>query len=145
MKKLLLIGLLTLLAVMISAQTGLFELTYGVPAEESIAILEVQGFELVDSNGDSAMLQDTTNEYVDHIQLIFREGFLVAWYIAYLPQEEEDIEYIVVEALELWHGYDYTWDEDMELYVWELEDSRKIEAIWDWNYEFFWVGYLSGD
>ncbi len=143
MNKTLLILLLLLFALSLSAQTGLFDLSYGMTKAEAIEHLSGQGFSVSSDDGDSVTLTPDDNYYVDSMELDFGDDILLEWSIVYLTQEDEDIEDLVMEALVSRHGEDYDWDDDMEMNYWNLGDGHWVYASWDWTWENYWVEYTT--
>jgi hypothetical protein len=132
-----------MLAILLSAQTGLFDLSFGDSREDAIANLESQGF-VVDSSGDTYItLSDPDNYYVDQIELVFADDSLENWYISYLYVDDEDIEELVMDALIGRHGDDYSWNDDMESYVWEFDNGNYVIAGWDYYDDYFYAEYYT--
>lgn len=141
MKKILVMGLIALMAAVLSAQTGLFDLSFGDSMDDAIEILESNGFS-VDETGENYMVMvDEENYYVNYLRMNFADGLLVGWSIEYNDPDDEDIEDLVMDALVSRHGEDYYWEDDWEYYYWNLGDGAYVEAGWDWDYYYFWVEY----
>ncbi len=145
MNKTLLTILLLTLALALGAQTGLFDISYGMSIQEAIDHMEEEGFTITDETEDWLELVPIDNYYVEKMELSFSEDGedLQSWSITYLPVEDEDIEELVMDALVERHGDYYEWDEYMEEYYWELDDSHWVYAGWDWDWETFWVDYTT--
>ncbi len=145
MNKIMLTLLMLALAAVLGAQTGLFDISYGMSLEYAVAHLEEEGFTVSDETESWLELMPNDNYYVDEIELDFSDdgSELLGWSITYLPQDDEDIEDLVMEALVARHGDDYEWDDYMELYYWDLDGVHWVYAGWDWDYEKFWVDYTT--
>ncbi len=145
MNKTLLTILLLTLAIALGAQTGLFDISYGMSIQAAIEDLEEQGFSVANQTEDWLELVPIDNYYVEKIELSFTEdgSELLSWIITYLSQEDEDIENLVMDALVGRHGDNYYWDEDLELNYWYLDDIHWVYAGWDWDYETYWVNYTT--
>ncbi|NLW19169.1 MAG: hypothetical protein GXY81_05715 [Candidatus Cloacimonetes bacterium] len=133
MKKLIYTLLALVFATVLSAQTGLFNLSYGMDADEASEILSESGFELYIENGNRLSFIDYDNYYVDEIVLNFSDydGTLENWVVYYLQQDDEDIEDLVLDALIERHGDDFAVDFYNEVFIWELDDIHTIVAGWD--------------
>ncbi|MDZ4181481.1 MAG: hypothetical protein U1B83_01295, partial [Candidatus Cloacimonadaceae bacterium] len=68
---------------------------------------------------------------------------LVGWYVIYMPQTEEDIEGIAVDAIVSHNGEDYHYDPDLGITTWDLGSGLGIEAYWDDNVDYYWVVYFT--
>jgi len=143
MKKIaILIAMLTLF-VMLGAQTGLFELSYGDDSQSCEELMSEKGFYLDYDGGDVQTYYPDDNEYVDSIELQYDpyDDALIGWVVYYLPQDEEDIEEEIVDILVDWHGDDYDYYDEDGMYAWELDDNHTVEAYWDWSTDLFCVNY----
>ena len=143
MNKTLLTFILLVFALSLSAQTGLFDIRYGMTKEQAVEHLEDEGFSVTSDIDNSVEMSPEDNYYVSGIELEFTDGVLQDWYIVYLLQEDEDIEDLVIEALVERHGDEYDIDEDMEMYYWYLGEGHWVYAGWDWAWEDFWVEYTT--
>lgn len=145
MNKTLLTIMLLTLALALSAQTGLFDISYGMSMQEAIVHLDGEGFTVANETDDWLELVASDNDYVESIELSFSEdgSGLKSWLITYLDQDEEDIEDLVIEALDSRHGYDWEWDDSLEVYIWDIGDGHWAYAYWDWSYETFIAEYTT--
>ena len=143
MNKIYLILLLVMLSAALTAQTGLFELSFGDSRETALATLEKVNFSITDDSGTKVTLADEDNSLVEGIVLNFSEkdSTLVGWTVTYIEQEDEDIESTVIGILGSWHGDDYVWDDDMEEYYWYLDDTHTVAAWYDYFDSYFIVDY----
>lgn len=137
-----LLAMLTLFVVL-GAQTGLYELSFGDDSESCQDLMSEKGFYLEYDSGDVQTYYPDDNEFVDSIELEFDtyDDALIGWVVYYLPQDDSDIEEDILDILIEWHGDDYDWDDDAEVYVWELDDGHSVEAFWDWSIDNFCVTY----
>jgi hypothetical protein len=145
MKRLFWILLITLLASAMWAQTGLFDLSYGMGKDEALETLDTNGFTVSNETDYWIEAVPVDNYYVEKMELTFSEssGGLTDWWIVYLEQEDEDIESLVMEALEERHGYDYYYDDYAFESSWDLGDGHYVYAGWDWDYATFYVEYTT--
>ena len=143
MKKIAMLIALLSLFVVLGAQTGLFEISYGDDSQSCEELLNEKGFYLDSDAGDVQTYYPDDNEFVDSIELQFDpyDDALIGWIVYYMPQDDSDIEQDVVDILVDWHGDEYDWLDDEEVYVWDLEDSHTVEAYWDWGTDLFCVSY----
>ncbi|MCB5224560.1 MAG: hypothetical protein WCY21_06775 [Candidatus Cloacimonadaceae bacterium] len=141
MKKLIYTLLALALTAVLGAQTGLFNLSFDIEADEAIEILEASGFEIIDETSDRIRFSDSENPYVDEIWLYFAgDDSLESWTIFYLPQDDEDIEDLVMDALIERHGTDFAVDFIYEEFYWDLDEFHSVSASW-WGDALFNVEY----
>ncbi|MDD4223033.1 MAG: hypothetical protein PHD87_00400 [Candidatus Cloacimonetes bacterium] len=144
MNKTLLTLLLLALALSLGAQAGLFDISYGMSREETIELMDIQDFSVADEGDNWLVLIPSDNYYVDSIEIRFAEdgSGISGWTIVYLPQDDEDIEDLVLEALIERHGDDYEWDYYLLEYCWDLDDEgHSVFAGWDWDGETYCAEY----
>ncbi len=142
MKKIYLTLLLAALLAGLSAQTGLFELSYGDTKEAALANLEDKGFSVVRDSLETVVVSDG-GDLVESIELSFsgEDDTLNGWTVYYIPQDDDDIEEMVVDFIISWHGDDYEYDPDWEMYIWELDEDHSVSAYYDWDYYYFIADY----
>ena len=135
MKKLTLILLLALFAAFSYAQTGLFGLSYGDNLEKVQKLLSEEPLDfLVESHeGIEYTFVPQDNQYIDHIVAVFSEdnGALVMWRVSFIEQEDEDAEDIAYDSAYEWHGEETEWDENFELYIWDLGEGKSLKIGYD--------------
>lgn len=143
MKQVLILILFSFLILALNAQTGIFDLSYDSTREEADDTLTSNGFTVYSDEDNIVAYYDSTNEYVDSINLRFNKdtGTLDEWFVAYLPQEEEDIAQIALNAVKSYHDDWDEYDEDSGLYTWNFSETRYILAGFDATHSFFWVEY----
>ncbi len=141
MKKLIYTLLTLALTAILGAQTGLFDLSFDIEADEAIEILEASGFKIINETSNRITFSDSENPYVDDIWLYFdNDGSLDHWTIFYLPQDDEDIEDLVIDALIARHGVDFGVNFIYEEFIWELDAYHSVSAGW-WGESLFSVEY----
>ena len=147
MNKMFLLLIMSALVFALGAQTGLFDLSYGDTRETALETLKQNGFEISTDDGTSVDLVPTDNYLVDRIYLTFNSdtSTLESWSIAYNPQEDEDIEQMVMDALISRHGEDYVWDDFYMQYYWSLENDRYVYAGYDYEEIYYWAEYTSSE
>ncbi len=135
MKKLSLILLLVLLAALGYAQTGLFGLSYGDSLEKVQQLLSEPPLDFVveSSDGVEYTFVPQDNEYVERIVAYFDEETktLGMWQVSYIEQEEETAEEVAYESAYEWHGEETAWDDDFELYIWDLGEGKSLKIGYD--------------
>ncbi len=134
-----LIALLTI-SVAVSAQTGLFGLSYGDSHQKvtSILVSEELGFTEAEITEGEYIYTPESNIYVDKILCYFNvEGDqLVFWQVFYIDQADEDIEEIVKQSVNGWHETEPVWDDYYECWCWEFEDGKALYLGYDWDYNY---------
>ncbi len=145
MNKTILTILLLALALGLSAQAGLFYIRYDMSMAEAIEHMKDEGFTVSEYADNSIEMVSPDNAYVEYIDINFADdnNSIMNWSVVYLPQDDEEIEDLVFDALVSHHGDGYEYDEDLETYYWNLDDVHWVYAGWDWSYETFWVDYTT--
>lgn len=143
MKRFLFLLFFSILIFALNAQEGIFNLKFDSTREEADETLTANGFIVYSDEGNIVAYYDSTNEYIDSINLRFNQdtGTLDEWFVAYLPQEEEDIEQIALNAVKSYHDAWDDYDEESKLYTWNFSDTRYILAGFDATSTYFWVEY----
>ncbi len=144
MKNLILTLLFASLALTLAAQTGLLGLSFGDSREAVLANLAKQGFTLEKTEDNVTYLTSDEIYEIASVELKFdTEDQLGDWSISYGGSDYGDVEYDVVAQLETLHGVDYAYDDEYGEYDWNLGNSRRVWAGYDWDYEMFWVEYYT--
>ncbi|MDP2172550.1 MAG: hypothetical protein Q8J62_02135 [Candidatus Cloacimonadaceae bacterium] len=143
MKKIMIIAAFCIFIFALSAQTGLFDLSYGMDYRTCMDILEENGFRIYDANDNIAEFAALDNLYVESIGLVLdpADDTLAGWYVIYIPQKEENIEDIVLAALVSHHGEDILYDNESGNAAWVLDGNRHVDASWDEYGNFYMVVY----
>ncbi len=149
MKQTLLTLCFVILAIALSAQTGLFGLSYGdshSKVKSTLGASDLNFTETMNSE-DSYTYTNDSNIYVDHINCFFDTDLdeLVAWQVFYLEQDDDSIEDIVYNSAMDWHDFEPEWDDYLECDYWLFEDGRTLYAGWDYDYEFYVAEYYNDD
>lgn len=143
MKKIIYTLMALIFATVLSAHTGLFNLSYGMDADEASQTLAESDFELYHEIDNRLSFIDFDNYYVDEIILYLSDydGSLTDWVVYYLDQDDEDIEDLVLDALIERHGTDFAVNFFDEIFIWELDDIHTVFAGWYDTY--FYVEYAT--
>jgi len=135
MKHLYLLVFALLLALSLSAQTGLFDISYDDSYEYELEALENWEYPFyLDYKADhEARFIPWDNDYVDSILLVLGSdnSAVVGWIITYNPQEEEDIMDLVFEWAEYYHEDEWIYLDEEECYFWDLGNSRSLSLGYD--------------
>ncbi|MDY0152886.1 MAG: hypothetical protein RBS43_11480 [Candidatus Cloacimonas sp.] len=146
MKRLFLTLVLMMLALMLAAQTGLFSLYFGESYTEAKTALGNDEFaynETSNEDGVSTFVSQT-NDYVDKMVLCFVDNELVAWQVFFIEQADEDIEQLVKDTAEDWHGTEEYWDDGFECWVWDLDAKKSLYV--GYNFDYYLVAeYFNSD
>lgn len=145
MNKLLVTLLLALVAFSLSAQMGLFELSFGDSRADATAnLLNDKGFKTEYSGEYSATFILEGADYIDSVELHFNTaGALDSWTVNYIPQDDEDIEEIALNAVISWHGENYYWDDYTWKYFWDFAEGTYVSAGFDADASYFVVEYFT--
>ena len=136
MIKRILILVLCLAAYTLSAQTGLFDLTYGESISSSKDKMEANSFTMIDQR-DSVVeyvpdSESPSYKYVDGIILIVvpQTQKLAGWFIKYNGENSTDVDKVVLDALVEMHGDDSEYDEDTDQLMWMLGGTRSLHVMY---------------
>ena len=140
MKKICLLMLLLLSAAFGFAQTGLFNIAFDQTRSEVKATLEADDYGFVEDeySDNVSVFVNAENIYIDHINVIYEpsSGTVVGWQVFYLEQDEESVLDVAYDACAEWHDSSQSYDEDLELDIWDLGNGRSLTL--GYNYD-FWV------
>lgn len=144
MNKVLLTILLSALAFSLAAQMGLFELSFDDSREATFENLLGKGFVIDTDDGFEVTMAAPDSFLVESIELQFspENTTLVSWLLAYAPQDDVDLEELVLDALFSWHGDYLGFDDYFEEYYWELGGDHSVYAYYDWGSDIFYVEYV---
>lgn len=146
MKKLMLTLVLLMLAWMLAAQTGLFSLYFDQSYTEAKTALETDtyAYKEISNVEGTCIFTSETNDYVDQMKLLFVNDKLVAWQIFFNELEDEDIEALIIDSAEEWHGTEEIWDDEYECWVWVFDDKKSLYL--GYNYDYYYVAeYFNKD
>ncbi|MDY0150956.1 MAG: hypothetical protein RBS43_01630 [Candidatus Cloacimonas sp.] len=137
MKRTLLIVVMMLAALGLFGQKGLFGLSYGdsyAVAKELLETNEGNFYETEHSSFSSVFTADD-QKYVEQVTLYFdaERDELVAWLVYYNEVSEENIEEVVMGALQSLHDEIEYWDEDLYCWVFKLNENHKVLAGYNWD------------
>ncbi len=135
MKHLFVTLLFLLFLAALSAQAGLFGLSYGDSYEKAKQTLAEDFYEYVEvEHSDTySSFYSETNDYVDVIELYFDDTLdqLIFWRITYRELDDDNIISAVLDAAISVHGEDYELGEDVETYIWDLGGGKYLYLGYD--------------
>lgn len=99
----------------ILAQTGLFEIEFGMPYDTAHALLFAKNFSLMSTNNYALMYMSNVNQYVYTISIILNDyRRVIGWYVMYNPSNSESDDADVLNILADMHGPgDYDGNDDI--------------------------------
>ncbi|MCK9584925.1 MAG: hypothetical protein M0R69_08520 [Candidatus Cloacimonetes bacterium] len=114
------------------AQSGLFNLSYGMPLDEADTILATAGFRPEGSEKNAVKYYSDINEFVAAI-LVFLEPKtqrIAGWFIKYNPDNGEDNDHLVIDRIANMHGETNHFEEETQQLIWFLTDTRTLHVMY---------------
>jgi len=116
----------------LSAQTGLFNLSYALPIEEADSLLTQIDFYTPNFNDNLVRYYPKTSSYVEAI-LVFVEPKtrrMVGWFIKYSPDNSEEDDAYILQTLQELHGKTNQYDEETQQLIWFLSTTRSVHIMY---------------
>ncbi len=132
MKRLIILLILTAGSIALSAQTGLFNLSYAIPIEEADSLLALSNFYTTDLNENLVRYYPKDSDLVEAI-LVFLEPqtrYVIGWFIKYNPDNTEENDAFVLQALQELHGKTNHFDEETNQLIWFLSTTRTVHIMY---------------
>jgi len=132
LKKLLLITALLTLALGLAAQTGLFNLAYGMTLAEADSLLALSTFYPEGSERNAVKYYSDVNAFVEAI-LVFIEPKsqrVAGWFVKYFADNGADNDDLVIQRIIKMHGDKNFMEEGTEQLVWFLTDTRSLHVLY---------------
>ncbi len=132
MKKLIFILITLTFAVGLSAQKGLFNLSYGMTLEDADQALALSGFYPEESEGHAVKYYSDINELVSAILLFLEPNTqrLVGWFVKYNAENGQDNDHLVIDRISNMHGKTNHFDEDTQQLIWFMTDTRTLHVMY---------------
>lgn len=132
MKNILIIIVLCLATAGLSAQSGLFGLSYEQHLNDADSIMVQQG--LIAQSVDGAMVKyySDFNELVDAVVLFVNplNERLVGWFVKYDPKNGEENDKFVIDRMYEMHGEPAHFDPETQQLIWTLTPARSIHLMY---------------
>jgi len=132
MKRLIILLMLIAGSIALSAQTGLFNLSYAIPIEEADSLLALSNFYTTDLNENLVRYYPKDSDLVEAI-LVFLEPqtrYVIGWFIKYNPDNTEENDAFVLQALQELHGKTNHFDEETNQLIWFLSTTRTVHIMY---------------
>lgn len=132
MKKIIFLLITLALSAGLFAQSGLFNLSYGMTLEEADSILGAAGFQAEGSQKSAVKYYSDINELVSAI-LVFLEPNtqrIAGWFIKYNPANGEDNDHLVIERISNMHGVTNDFEEETQQLIWFLSNTRTLHVMY---------------
>jgi inactivated superfamily I helicase len=128
------IFLLTMLALGsgLFAQSGLFNLSYGMTLAEADSILTLATFHAEGSEKNAVKYYSDINEFVSAV-LVFLEPNtqrVAGWFIKYDPENGEDNDHLVIDRISNMHGETNHFEEETQQLIWFLTNTRTLHVMY---------------
>lgn len=132
MKKIIVLLFLAACALGLSAQTGLFNLSYAMPFAEADSLMNFHKYFAKDSQDNQVRYYSTENKFIDAV-IVFVEPKsrrLIGWFIKYNPGNTEDNDTYVIHTISQMHGEKNHYDEDTQQLIWFLSTTRTVHVMY---------------
>ncbi len=116
----------------LSAQKGLFNLSYGISLSDADSLLALSGFFAEGSEEDAVKYYSDINEFVEAIMLFVepKSGLLAGWFVKYNMENGEDNDHLVIDRITNMHGETNHFDEDTQQLIWYLSTTRTLHVMY---------------
>lgn len=132
MKKICFLLVLLICSVGLFAQSGLFNLSYAIPAAEADSILNFNGFQRTDSLNHSITYTPKDNTLISAL-IAFIEpttNRMIGWFIKYSPANTEENDDFVMQTLQQLHGKTNHYDVETKQLIWFLSTTRTVHVLY---------------
>ena len=133
MKKAVLLFVFTMLAWIVFAQTGLYNVSFDKKVADVEANLKNQGFYLIQKTSASSTYLQRNNTYLVGLTLhgFYDQGEVIGWEVNYCLEDEPDLYDETIAKLTRLHGHwDYSSKTRFEL-SWFLENNKTLTVTYD--------------
>lgn len=151
MKQILFTVILITLAISLSAQTGLFGISFGQNRHDVQEMLTKAGFKLDESKEDKLKFTNSKIKGLTELSVEFgSEGGVTSWEIKYNTKDNPELVDEITNQLTDLHEISPWWDDYWEEWVWELENYMAVYMYssgeylrvdydeWDDSYDYWW-------
>jgi len=114
------------------AQSGLFNLSYGMSLAEADSILGLASFHAEGSEKSAVKYYSDINEFVSAI-LVFLEPNtqrIAGWFIKYDVENGEDNDHLVIDRIANMHGETNHFEEETQQLIWFLTNTRTLHVMY---------------
>lgn len=121
-----------MLTLLLSGQSGLFDLYYDADLIDAHKIMQDNGFELMDTQKNVGEYRSETNIFVSYILLIAdpKTDKLAGWLIKYSKENTAENDAFVLDTLAKMIGEKNHYDEETGQLVWFLTDVRTVHVMY---------------
>jgi len=132
MKKVLLIAAIMILAGGAFAQTGLFNIAYGMELAQADSTLRGMGFGYWENVGTMVKYRSQTDPMARAVVLIINpaDGKVAGWLVRHDAALSPEDNRVIVERLYNTHGDNAVYDEQTLQLVWYLSATRSVHAMY---------------
>ena len=129
MKKILLIALLAVTAAMLSAQSGLFGISYDDDLNTADSLMSQQGFVAGEVEGNMVKYYSDYNKLVDSVVLFVDPSAeaVAGWFVMYSKENTKEQDDYVITRLHDLHGEGVQYNAEHEQFIWPLTDTRMVQ------------------
>jgi hypothetical protein len=132
MKKIYIAVLFMLAAAALSAQTGLFGISYGDTLNKADSLMSQQGFVAREIEGSMVKYSSDYNKLVDAVALfVDPETEIVAgWFVTYSKENTKEQDSYILDQLHRMHGEAVLADRENERLSWIFSDTRSVTCAY---------------
>jgi len=139
MKTLLAVVLVLVLGSLLWAQSGMFDLGFGMSRDEAHKILLEKGFTVSERDSFYVVYTNAQKPDLSNLTLVFESGVIYEWKITLKVDRDESRIGAIRDELNGLHGDVSYWDELIEEQVWELDNGK---AVYMWFSEYLTTMYI---
>lgn len=132
MKKIIFLLIIVAISSGLFAQSGLFNLSYGMSLAEADSILARASFQPEGSQKQAVKYYSDINEFVSAI-LVFLEPNsqrIAGWFIKYNSDNGEDNDHLVIDRISNMHGETNHFEEETQQLIWFLTNTRTLHVMY---------------
>jgi hypothetical protein len=114
------------------AQTGLFNLSYGMSLDQADSILAQAGFFPEASEDHAVKYYSDINEFVYAIMVFLEPNSqrIAGWFIKYNADNGEDNDHLVIDRISDMHGKTNHFEEETQQLIWFLTNTRTLHVMY---------------
>lgn len=132
MKHILMIMILCAAATGLSAQTGLFGISYGDHLSIADSLLAENGFVAGEIEGSWVKYYSDVNPMIDAVVLFVEPSseIVVGWFVKYSSKNTEEQDRYVIDRLSAMHGESDHYDEETQQLIWFFSATRSLHVVY---------------
>lgn len=132
MKKIIFLMAVVCLCAGLFAQSGLFNLAYGITVAEADSILATHAFYAEGSERDAIKYFSDINDLVEAIMVFVepKSQRIAGWFVKYNSANGEENDHLVIDRISNMHGETNHFDDDTQQLIWFLSTTRTLHVMY---------------